>query len=127
MARFVFLRRGLLRGRRPIWTLWLAVLPLLLSGCAVSEKRAVPPAQGRPALEATADQLIAQYNQHARAGRSINAGVEIVPVAGSSYCGVIEEYDDVRGLILAQKPADCRRMGQAPGVAKNVFDMLRDG
>jgi len=127
MARFVFLRRGLLRGRRPIWTLWLAVLPPLLSGCAVSEKHTVPPAQVRPALEATADQLIAQYNQHARAVRSINAGVEIVPVAGSSYSGVIEEYHDVRGFILAQKPAHIRMIGQAPVVAKNVFDMVSDG
>src|SRR3989442_15502129 len=100
MARFVFLRRRLLRGPRPIWTLWLAVLPLLLSGCAVSEKRAVPPAQVRPALEATADQLIAQYNQQARAGRSINAGVEIVPVAGLSPKGCIGKDYDVRAFIL---------------------------
>src|SRR2546422_172900 len=127
MARFVFLRRRLLRGRRPIWTLWLAVLPLLLSGCAVSEKHTVPPAQVRPAHEATADQLIAQYNQQARAVRSINAGVEVVPVAGSSYSGVIEEYHDVRGFILAQKPAHIRMIGQAPVVAKNVFDMVSDG
>src|SRR3989442_5000169 len=127
MARFVFLRRRLLRGRRPIWTLWLAVLPLLLSGCAVSEKHTVPPAQVRPALEATADQLIAQYNQQARAVRSINAGVEVVPVAGSAYIGVIEEYPSVRGFIRAQKPAHIRMIGQAAVVAKNVFDMVSDG
>src|SRR5437879_12974010 len=111
MARFVFLRRRLLRGRRPIWTLWLAVLPLLLSGCAVSEKHTVPPAQVRPALEATADQLIAQYNQQARAARSITAGAEVAPVAGSSYSGGIEEYHDVRGSSREQQPSSSLTIG----------------
>jgi outer membrane lipoprotein-sorting protein len=104
-----------------------AVVALLASGCAVSQKRVVPPAEVRPALEATADQLIAQYNQQARAVRSLNAGVEMTPVAGSSYSGVIEQYHDVRGFILAQKPAHVRVIGQAPLVGKNVFDMVSDG
>ncbi len=107
--------------------LWLAALPLLAAGCAVSKKRVVPPAQVRPALEATAGQLIAQYNHQARAVRSLNAGVELTPVAGSTYSGVIEEYHDVRGFILAQRPAHIRMIGQAPVVAKNVFDMVSDG
>jgi outer membrane lipoprotein-sorting protein len=103
------------------------VVALLAFGCAVSKKRVVPPAEVRPALEATASQLIAQYNQQARAVRSLNAGVELVPVAGSSYSGVIEEYHDVRGFILAQKPTHIRVIGQAPVVGKNVFDMVSDG
>ncbi|MBI3670539.1 MAG: DUF4292 domain-containing protein [Acidobacteria bacterium] len=107
--------------------LWLAALPLLAAGCAVSKRRVVPPAQVRPALEATAGQLIAQYNHHARAVRSLNAAVELTPVAGSTYSGVIEEYHDVRGFILAQRPAYIRMIGQAPVVAKNVFDMVSDG
>ncbi len=104
-----------------------AVVTLSASGCAVSKKRSVPPAQVRPAMEATADQLIEQYNQQARAVRSLNAGVEMVPVAGSAYSGVIEEYHDVRGFVLAQRPAQIRVIGQAPVVAKNVFDMVSDG
>ncbi len=100
---------------------------LLAGGCAVSKKRVVPPAQVRPALEATAEQLLVRYNQLARAVRSLNAGVELVPVAGSSYSGVIEEYHDVSGFILAQKPAQIRVIGQAPVLAKNVFDMVSDG
>ena len=105
----------------------LAAVTLLAGGCAVSKKRVVPPAQVRPALEATAEQLIARYNQLGRAVRSLNAGVELVPVAGSSYSGVIEEYHDVSGFILAQKPAQIRVIGQAPVLAKNVFDMVSDG
>ncbi len=104
-----------------------AVVALSASGCAVSKKRVVPPAQVRPAMEATADQIIERYNQQARAVRSLNAGVEMVPVAGSAYSGVIEEYHDVRGFVLAQRPAQIRVIGQAPVVAKNVFDMVSDG
>lgn len=99
----------------------------MASGCAASKKRVIPAAQVRPALEATADQLKERYNQQARAVRSLNASAEMVPVAGSTYSGVIEEYREVRALILAQKPAHIRMIGQAPVVAKNIFDMVSDG
>ncbi len=103
------------------------MLPLLAGGCAVSKKRIVPPTEVRAALEATADQLIAQYNQQAGAVRTLNAAVEMLPVAGSAYSGVIEEYHEVGGFILASKPSHIRVIGQAPVVAKNVFDMVSDG
>jgi len=87
----------------------------------------VPPAQARRALEATAKQLLEKYNQLARPVRSLNAAVELLPVTGSSYTGVIEEYHNVHGFILAQRPASIRMIGQAPVVAKNIFDMVSDG
>lgn len=107
----------------------LAAVTLFAPGCAsaVRERRVIPPGQIRSALEATREQLIERYNQQARAVRSVNAAVELVPVAGSTYSGVIEEYHDVRGFVLAAKPAHIRMIGQAPVVAKNVFDMVSDG
>ena len=104
----------------------LAAVALLAGGCAVSKKRVVPPGEMRPALEAASQQLIEKYNQQARAVRSLNAAVELIPVAGSSYTGVIEEYHNVHGFVLAQKPAHIRLIGQAPVVAKNIFDMVSD-
>ncbi len=68
-----------------------------------------------------------QYNQQARAVRSLNAAVNLNPVTGSTYTGVIEDYHDVTGFILAQRPASIRMIGQAPVVAKNIFDMVSDG
>jgi len=100
---------------------------LLAAGCAKSTKTKVPAAEIRPALEATAEQLLERYNEQARAVRSLNAAVELNPVAGSTYSGVIEDYRDVRGFILAQKPSHIRVIGQAPVVAKNIFDMVSDG
>jgi hypothetical protein len=109
--------------------LLVAAAALLPCGCStrVSTKHIVPPQQVRNALEATLGQLIEQYNQQAGAVRSLNAGVDLLPVTGSSYSGVIEEYHEVQGFILAQKPAHIRVIGQAPVVAKNVFDMVSDG
>jgi outer membrane lipoprotein-sorting protein len=78
-------------------------------------------------MEASEDQLVARYNEEARAVRSLQATVDLVPSTGSTYSGVIEEYHDVPGFILAKRPATVRVIGQAPVVAKNIFDMVSDG
>jgi len=87
----------------------------------------VPPSQIRPALTATKPQLLAAYNEQARAVRTLNAAVRLSPVAGSAYTGVIQQYHDVGGFILAARPAMIRVIGQAPIVATNIFDMVSDG
>jgi len=97
------------------------------AGCAVSQKRAVAPAQVRAALDAGKTQLIELYNAQAHATQTLNATVRMVPVAGSAYSGVIEQYHDVGGFILAARPAMIRVIGQAPVVAKDIFDMVSDG
>jgi len=93
----------------------------------VSRTRAVPPEQLRPALTATQEQLVAAYDDQARSVRSVNATVEMSPVAGSAYSGVIEQYHSVGGFILATRPERIRVIGQAPVVAKDIFDMVSDG
>jgi len=97
------------------------------TGCAVSQKRVVPPAQIRPAQQATPEQLLAAYDEQARAVHSVNAAVQMSPVAGSTYSGLIQEYHEVGGFILAAQPEKIRVIGQAPVLAKNVFDMTSDG
>jgi outer membrane lipoprotein-sorting protein len=120
-------RRKPLSIRPQFWRVPLALLVCLACGCAVSHKRVVPAAQVRPALQAAAGQLVARYNQQAAAVRSLNAAVQLTPVAGSAYSGVIEEYHQVSGFVLAEKPAWIRVIGQAPVVAKDIFDMASDG
>jgi outer membrane lipoprotein-sorting protein len=108
----------------------LTAVSCLLAGCAatrVSTKHVVPPAQMRTSLDATKEALLDQYNHQANAVTSLNATVELVPSAGSNYSGVIEQYHQVSGFILAQKPAQIRMIGQAPVIASNVFDMVSDG
>ena len=101
---------------------------LLAAGCAVSRKTAVPPTS-RPAPSQTAskEELIARFNQQAQAIASLNAAVKMTLTAGSAYTGVIEQYHQVGGFILAQRPANIRVIGQAPVVGTDIFDMESDG
>src|SRR5271170_7194919 len=97
-------------------------------GCAVSHKTAVKPSQAPAPLQtATKPQLLDSYNRQAQAIQSLNAGVTMKLTAGSAYSGVIEQYHEVNGFILAARPASIRVIGQAPVVSKNIFDMVSDG
>jgi len=53
--------------------------------------------------------------------------VELKPISGSKYSGVIEEYHEVKAFLLAQRPASIRIIGQAPVIGTTVFDMASDG
>lgn len=99
----------------------------ITSGCAVSKKHVVKPVAMLPALSATKPDLLARYNHVATAVRSMTAEVHMVPTAGSALSGVIEQYHEVNGFILASRPSSIRVIGQAPIVAKDIFDMVSDG
>jgi outer membrane lipoprotein-sorting protein len=97
-------------------------------GCAVSHKTVVKPSQAPgPLQSATKEQLVESYDRQAQAIQSLNAGVSMKLIAGSAYSGVIEQYHEVNGFILAARPSSIRVIGQAPVVGKNIFDMVSDG
>jgi outer membrane lipoprotein-sorting protein len=100
---------------------------LLAGGCAVSRKKVTVPATIQPAQTATKAGLIALYNREASAVETLNASVRMSPTAGSVLSGVIEQYHEVNGYILAARSASIRVIGQAPVVAKDIFDMTSDG
>lgn len=103
-------------------------LATLASGCAVSHTTVVKPSEAPAPLQtATKQDLIARYNDQAEAVTSLNASVKMTLTAGSAYTGVIKQYHEVNGFILAQKPASIRAIGQAPVVGTNIFDMVSDG
>lgn len=100
----------------------------LAGGCAVSRKTVVKPSGPPVALQnASKQQLIELYDHQAQSITSMNAAVTMVLTAGSAYTGVIEQYHEVSGFILAQKPADVRVIGQVPMVGTDIFDMVSDG
>jgi len=121
--------RNSLRVRFRNWNVSLAMLAALAAiGCdGVSRTTKVNVAKIRPVKVATQADLVAAYNQIAGEIRSLNASVSLTPTAGSTYSGVIQEYHEVNAFILARKPAMIRMIGQAPVLAKNVFDMTSDG
>ncbi|HYA61868.1 MAG TPA: hypothetical protein VED66_01615 [Candidatus Sulfotelmatobacter sp.] len=87
----------------------------------------IPPAMRPVYLEATPEELLDRYNALARNLQSLNATVELKPVAGSAYSGVINEYHEVKAFLLASRPYNIRMIGQVPVVGKTVFDMASDG
>lgn len=100
---------------------------ILAAGCAVSRKTVVAPTASQPALTATKQELIDRYNRVSSAVQTITAAVRMSPTAGSALSGVIENYHEVNGYVLAARPASIRVIGQAPVVAKDIFDMVSDG
>ncbi len=115
-------------ARRVLLTAVVGAAAVICGGCAVSRKTAVKPGEAPAPLQtATKAQLVEQYNRLAAAITSVNATVTMKLTAGSAYSGVIEQYHEVNGFILAQKPSSIRVIGQAPVVGKNIFDMVSDG
>jgi hypothetical protein len=105
-----------------------AAVAALVAGCAVSHKKVLNPSQlPAPLQTATKEELIARLNRQAEAITSLNAAVTMKLTAGSAYTGVIEQYHEVNGFILAAKPAYIRVIGQAPVVSKDIFDMVSNG
>ena len=117
-----------LRKNPRTWILLLAFLALQAAGCiTISRKTEVKKEEIRPQLDSSEVDLLARYNGQVRAVQSLQATVDLIPSTGTTYSGVIEEYHDVPGFILAARPATVRVIGQAPVVAKNIFDMVSDG
>lgn len=120
--------RHTLRIPGPFWMAFLAVVAVFSAGCAANEKTATRPAGTPvPVQTATKQQLIAAYNQQAKAIHSMNASVSMKLTAGTAYSGVFKQYHEVNGFLLAQEPASIRVIGQAPIVGTNIFDMVSDG
>lgn len=78
-------------------------------------------------MDAGQTELVDAYNRQADAVRTLNASVLMSPTAGLAYSGVIHEYHQVSGFVLATKPEMIRVIGQAPVVGTNIFDMVSDG
>jgi outer membrane lipoprotein-sorting protein len=109
-------------------SLLLALATLLSSGCVTIKRRhSVTPEQIRPQLDSSEEKLLADYDGQAGAVQSLQATVDLIPSTGTAYSGVVEDYHDVQGFILAERPSTVRVIGQAQVVAKSIFDMVSDG
>ncbi|HEU5453999.1 MAG TPA: DUF4292 domain-containing protein [Terriglobales bacterium] len=76
---------------------------------------------------ATPEQLIARIDEDAEKIQSLNSTVDIVASVGGSSKGKVTEYQEIRGYILARKPAWLHMIGLFPIVRNRAFDMVSDG
>jgi outer membrane lipoprotein-sorting protein len=100
-----------------------------LAGCggSIKHEQHVEKKDVLVAKDATREELIEKFNAQAASVRALNATVELRPVAGSRYSGLIEEYHEVKAFLLATRPENIRMIGQAPVISKTIFDMTSDG
>lgn len=100
-----------------------------IAGCGgrISKDTKNKPADILVAKDATREELVEKFNAQATGLKSLNATVELRPVAGSKYSSMIQEYHEVKAFLLAERPANIRVIGQAPVISKTIFDMTSDG
>jgi len=109
------------------WSLVILAAAVTASGCGVKSTTVVPAEEVRPLLDSSKAALMARYEELGRSVRTVNAKVELAPHTGSRYTGVIEDYKEVNGFVLAVSPNHIRMIGQAPVIGSRIFDMVSDG
>ncbi|MFZ0799900.1 MAG: DUF4292 domain-containing protein [Terriglobales bacterium] len=107
--------------------LFLSAATFPLSGCLFRTRALERQFSNRPLKTATQQQLIEYVNTQATAIQSIQATVDIDASAGDPKNGRITDYKEIRGYVLARKPAMLRMKGLMPVVRNTAFDMVSDG
>ncbi len=105
--------------------LFLAVLPLC--GCLFRSRKVERRLSTAPLLTATQKELVDAINTQASKIKSMQATVDIDTSVGGVNKGRVTDYKEIRGYVLARKPAMLRMIGLMPIVRNRAFDMVSDG
>ena len=111
--------------RARVLVLLLGVLPL--SGCLFRSRKVERQFSSVPLQSATQKQLVDAINNQAANIRSMQATVDIDTSVGGVNKGKVTDYKEIRGYVLARKPAMLRMIGLMPIVRNRAFDMVSDG
>ena len=112
---------------RPLLLLVLSVATVPLSGCLFRTRPLDRQFSDRPLKTASQQELIEYVNAQATKIQSMQATVDIDASAGDVKNGRITDYKEIRGYVLARKPAMLRMKGLMPLVRNTAFDMVSDG
>jgi hypothetical protein len=113
--------------RRVIFLVILLAATISLTGCLFRTRILDRQLSDRPLKTATQQQLIAYVNQQATKIQSMQATVDIDSSAGDPTNGRVTDYKEIRGYVLARKPAMLRMKGLMPVVRNTAFDMVSNG
>jgi len=111
----------------PIRLALLLCLASSLAGCLFRAHTVERVLTGAPLKTATQQELIDYINREAAKVRSMQATVDIDTTVGGAKKGKITDYEEIRGYVLARKPAMLRMIGLMPVVRNTAFDMVSDG
>jgi len=98
-----------------------------LSGCLFRTRKVDRRLSTAPLKSATQAQLIDYVNTQAAKLQSMQATVDINTSVGEPKKGEVRDYQEIRGYVLARKPAMLRMKGLFPLVRNTAFDMVSDG
>ena len=117
--------------RRPRSRLSSALLVALvvypLGGCLFRTRKVDRQVSSAPLKSATQQELIESVNSQAAEIQSMQATVDINTSVGDQKNGRVTDYQEIRGYVLARKPAMLRMKGLLPVVRNTAFDMVSDG
>jgi outer membrane lipoprotein-sorting protein len=119
-------------GMRGLQARWLAVLVLAVvtlpsTGCLFRTRTVTRQLSNAPLKSASQEQLIDYLNSQAAGMRSLQATVDIDASSEAPQNGKVTDYKEIRGYVLARKPAMLRMKGLLPVVRNTAFDMVSDG
>lgn len=103
----------------------LATIPL--GGCLFRTRKVEQNLNPIALKAATRPELISYINGEAAKIQTMQATVDIDTSVGGAKKGKITEYAEIRGYVLARKPAMLRMIGLMPIVRNRAFDMVSDG
>jgi outer membrane lipoprotein-sorting protein len=103
----------------------LAVWPL--TGCLFRSRKVEAVVIPAALKTATATELVSYLNEQAAKIQSLEATVDIDTTVGGVKKGKVTDYQEIRGYVLARKPAMLRMIGLLPIVRNRAFDMVSDG
>jgi outer membrane lipoprotein-sorting protein len=116
-----------MRRFAPFCSLFLFIVILPLTGCLFHTHR-VDESYFKGALkQATQAELVGIINRQAEKIQSLQATVDIDTSVGGAKKGQVTDYKEIRGYVLARKPAMLHMIGLLPIVRTTAFDMVSDG
>ena len=107
--------------------LLVAIAAFPLSGCLFRTRTRDRQLSNAPLKSATQQELIEYVNAQAAKIQSMQATVDINTSVGDQKNGKVTDYKEIRGYVLARKPAMLRMKGLLPVVRNTAFDMVSDG
>lgn len=109
------------------WTFLLSLALLGTSGCMFRTRPVEEKYSKVPLKDCTQQGLIDLLSQQAQSLQTLKATADIDTSVGGIKKGRVTDYKEIRGMVLARKPASLHMIGLMPIVRTTAFDMVSDG
>src|SRR5271155_5376320 len=116
-----------MRRTSSFWALALLLAVLPTTGCLFRTRPVEETYSKAPLQEASQSALIDTINQQAERIQSLKATLDIDTTVGGAKKGHQTDYKEIRGYVLARKPAMLHMIGLLPIVRTTAFDMVSNG